>query len=32
MKAMAMRDSAPVPVAAGMQKVTADVTLVIEIE
>ncbi|MDR3499019.1 MAG: SIMPL domain-containing protein [Parvibaculum sp.] len=31
MKAMAMRDSAPVPVAAGMQKVTADVTMLIYI-
>ncbi|MEN6542225.1 SIMPL domain-containing protein [Parvibaculum sp.] len=32
MKAMAMRDSAPVPVAAGTQKITSDVSLVIEIE
>jgi uncharacterized protein YggE len=32
MKAMAMRDAAPVPVAAGTQKVTSDVTLVIGVE
>jgi len=32
MKAMAMRDSAPVPVAAGTQKISSDVSLVIEIE
>lgn len=32
MKAMSMRDSAPVPVAAGTQKISSDVSLVIEIE
>lgn len=32
MKAMAMRDSAPVPVAAGTQKVTSEVTIVFGIE
>jgi uncharacterized protein YggE len=32
MKAMAMRDSAPVPIAAGTQKVSSEVTLVIGIE
>ncbi len=32
MKAMAMRDAAPVPVAGGTQKISSDVSLVVEIE
>lgn len=32
MKAMAMRDAAPVPVAAGTQKLTANVSLVVELQ